>query len=293
MKRTPFIICFLSPAVALYGLFVCVPLLQSFYYSLFRWKGVSNKMTFVGPKNLVQIAQDPIMRTAGLNQLLLLIVGGLLLVTLGVALAHALNQPSKIGKLVNSVMLFPQVVSMVVVAILWRFLWNPSFGILSKGASALHVPIPKNGALGSYGWANLIVLLAFVWHALGFYIMLFGAGIRNLDGEVMEAAELDGSSGFHRFKEITWPLLWSVKRVAVVYVVSNVMGTFALVKLLTETGPDNATQVFLTYIYKKGWTESAMGQASTVAIYSFVIAILLGMISMKLVGKNPERTRAA
>jgi N-acetylglucosamine transport system permease protein len=77
-----------------------------------------------------------------------------------------------------------------------------------------------------------------------------------------------------------------------VYVVSNVMGTFVLVRLLTNSGPDNATQVLLTYIYQKGWEQSQMGQAATVAVYSFLIAMLLGSLAMFVVGKNPEARRS-
>jgi N-acetylglucosamine transport system permease protein len=291
--RIRFIVGFLAPAVLLYGVFVCVPLFMSFYYAMFRWKGVSNRMTYVGTKNFSQVASDPVMKTVGLNQLLLLAVGGLLLVSLGIAIAHALQVRSRLGRSVQTIMLFPQVLSLVVVAIIWRFMWHPSFGVLTTTARAAHLPIPKNGVLGVYGWANMAILVAFVWHALGFYVMLFGAGLRNLDAEAIEAAHMDGSDGWHRFTHITWPLLWSVKRVAMVYVVANVMGTFALVKLLTLNGPDNATQVFLTYIYEKGWEQSQMGQASTIAAFSFVISLLLGMIAMALVGPNPERVRKA
>jgi N-acetylglucosamine transport system permease protein len=291
--RVRFITAFLSPAVILYGLFVCVPLLMSFYFAMFRWKGVSPKMIYVGLKNFPQVLKDPVSHTAALNQLLMLVIGGLLLITLGITIAHALQEKSRIGRSVQAIMLFPQVISMVVVAVIWRFMWNPSFGLLYKSATQMHLPIPKDGVLGIYGWANAAVLVAFVWHALGFYVMLFSAGLRNLDTEVLEAAEMDGSSGLHRFKTITWPLLWSVKRVAMVYVVSNVMGTFALVKLMTNAGPDNATNVFLTYIHQKGWEQSQMGQAATIAVFSFAASLLLGMIAMSLVGPNPERVRRA
>jgi len=289
--RTRFIIGFLSPAVLIYGLLVGFPLLQSFYYSMFRWKGMSLNMKFVGAKNLTQFAQDPVMHTAGTNQILLLVCGGLMIVMFAVSLAHALLVPSKLTKVVQAVMLFPQVVSMVVVGIIWQFLWHPSYGLLFLGGKAVGVPLPKDGVLGVEKWASLAILLAFVWHALGFYVMLFGAGLRNIDGEVLEAAEIDGASGWRRFREITWPLLWSVKRVAVIYIVSNVMGTFALVQMMTKAGPDNATQVFLTYMYQKGWDESQMGQASAIAVYSFIVAMLLGAVVWRVIGKNPENPR--
>ena len=289
--RARFIIGFLSPALLLYAGLVGLPLVQSFYYSMFNWRGVSPNKAFVGAKNLQTYATDPIMITAAKNQSLLLICGGLMILMFAVSIAHALLVPSKTSKVVQSIMLFPQVVSMVVVGIIWQFMLHPRYGLLISVCRSLHLPIPKDGVLGVTGWANLAVLIAFVWQAIGFYVMLFGAGLRNIDGEVIEASELDGASGWTRFRKITWPLLWSVKRVAVIYVGANVMGTFALVQLLTDAGPDNATQVFLTYMFKKGWQQNQMGQASAIAVYSFIIAMVLGAVVWRVIGRNPENPR--
>ena len=289
--RTRFIIGFLSPALLLYGFLVGLPLIQSFYYSLFRWKGVSTNMKFVGTKNLVQIAKDDVMHTAGINQILLLLCGGFMIIMFAVSIAHALQKSTVLGKTVSAVMLFPQVVSMVVIGIMWSFMWNPSYGLLLVGGRKLGIPYPKDGVLGLAGWANAAILIAFVWHALGFYVMLFGAGLKNIDGEVIEASEIDGASGWTRFWRISWPLLWSVKRVAVIYIVANVMGTFVLVKMMTNSGPDNATQVLLTYMYERGWEESQMGQASAIAVYSFLLAMILGAVVWRIIGKNPENPR--
>lgn len=289
--RTRFIVGFLSPALFLYTVLVGIPLIQSFYYSFFDWRAVSQHKTFVGTKNLVKYASDPTMLTAGKNQALLLICGGLMIIMFAVSIAHALMVPSKLSKTIQSIMLFPQVVSMVVVGIIWQFMLHPRYGLLISACRFAHIPIPKDGVLGIEGWANAAVLIAFVWQAIGFYVMLFGAGLRNIDGEVLEAAEIDGATGWRRFRRITWPLLWSVKRVAVIYVVANVMGTFALVQLLTNAGPDNATQVFLTYMYKKGWEQNHMGQASAIAVYSFIVAMLLGALVWRVIGRNPENPR--
>jgi N-acetylglucosamine transport system permease protein len=290
-RRTWFIIKFLSPALIVYGLFVGLPLVQSFYYAMYRWKGVSTRKVFVGGLNFSETAQDPILRQAGVNQFMLLFVGGFFLIALGITIAHALQNRTKLSRFVQSIMLFPQVISLVMVGIIWQFMWNPSYGLLTKGSKSFGIQLPVDGVLGVAGWANFAVLVAFMWHALGFYVMLFSAGLSGIDTEILEASKLDGASGWNRFAKITWPLLWSIKRIAVVYVVSNVMGTFVLVRFLTNGGPDNATQVFLTYIYEKGWTLSQMGQAATIAVVTFVLAMLLGGFAMLLVGRNPETTR--
>jgi ABC-type sugar transport system permease subunit len=290
-QRTRFIIGFLSPALFIYGFLVGVPLVQSFYYSLFRWRGVSTNMKFVGTKNLVELAQDDVMRTATINQFLLLLCGGIMILMFAISIAHALHKPTALGKTVQAIMLFPQVVSLVVIGIMWQFMWEPHYGLMIASGRQIGVPYPPGGVLGVAGWANFAILLAFVWHAIGFYVMLFGAGLRNLDGEIMEACELDGASGWTRFRRVTWPMLWAVKRVAVIYIVSNVMGTFVLVKMMTRGGPDNATQVLLTYMQEKGYEQSKMGQACAIAVYSFFIAMILGALVWRVIGRNPENPR--
>jgi ABC-type sugar transport system permease subunit len=109
--------------------------------------------------------------------------------------------------------------------------------------------------------------------------------------EVTEAAELDGSSGLHRFRRITWPMLWAIKRIAIVYIVINVMNVFALVYVMTEGGPDRATETMLTYLYKQGFKNFEFGYATAIAVANFVVAMALAFIVMAAFRRNPESTR--
>ncbi|MBC8063916.1 MAG: sugar ABC transporter permease, partial [Chlorobia bacterium] len=134
--------------------------------------------------------------------------------------------------------------------------------------------------------------VAFVWYALGFYIMLFGAGLKQIPDEVNEAAHLDGSGGLHKFRTITWPLLWSVKRIATIYIVINVLNIFALVWVMTGGGPNRATETLLTLLYKSAFGESQFGYGTSVAVMNFVLAMVLAAILMFVFRKNPEERRS-
>ena len=228
---------FLAPAVLIYAIFVIYPLTQAFAFSAYRWHGVSAQRTFIGFENFTKLSHDEAFRKALQNNLVLLVVGGLCTMALAVALAHGLQGKGKTARTLRGVILFPQIISLVVVAVLWMFLYNPGFGLLTSGLKAVglggwvHTWIgePKT-ALGSVG-------VAFVWYSVGFYVMLFSAGLRSLPAEVMEAAELDGAVGLTRLKQVTWPMLWSVKRVAIVHFTIAVMNVFTLVYLMTGGGP--------------------------------------------------------
>jgi N-acetylglucosamine transport system permease protein len=290
--RTAFIVCYLAPAALFYGAFVVWPLLDSFIVSLYRWKGLSQNRTYVGLENYRRLLEDDVFWRALKNNLWLLLFGMAAIFVLGLLLAHALNGGGRIAKALRSVVLFPQVISLVAVAILWMFMYNPSYGLVTtmlKGAGAGEW---AGKILGSSESALPAVGIAFLWYALGFYIMLFAVGLSGIPDDVLEAAELDGSHGFHRFRTVSWPMLWSVKRTAAIYVVINVMNVFALVWLMTQGGPDRATEVMLTYLYQQGFTNYQFGYATTLAVANFFIAMLLAAILMWVFRKNPEEARA-
>lgn len=291
--RTRFIVSFLAPAVLLYSVFVVWPLASAFWLSLHQWRGVSKNTTFIGAQNYLELGQDSVFwQSLRNNGWLLLFVGAIVLV-LGVSLAHAMNASGRIARFLRGVYLFPQVISLVVVAILWTFLLNPSFGIVDPLLRGVGFDPPKEGWLGSPTMALPAVGAAFLWYVLGFYIMLFSAGLRNIPEEISEAASLDGAQGLRKFFSVTWPLLWSVKRVAVIYIVINVMNVFALVYLMTQGGPDRKTEVMLTYLYEQAFKNSKFGYAAALAVVSFVVAMLLSSLVMLWYRKNPEAVRAA
>ncbi|MBC8064095.1 MAG: sugar ABC transporter permease, partial [Chlorobia bacterium] len=137
--RTAFIIAFLSPAVLLYGVFVVWPLAQAFYLSMFRWKGVSTQKTFVGVDNFKELAKDEAFHKALSNNLWILVVGGFAIVVLAILLAHGMQSNKPGVRALRGLYLFPQVISLVIVAIIWQFMLNPSWGLLTTGATNLGI----------------------------------------------------------------------------------------------------------------------------------------------------------
>jgi len=285
-----FMIGFLAPAGLIYGVFVVWPLLQSFVLSLYSWRGVSEEKRFVGMANFDRLWDDKVFWKALQNNLWMLVVSAVALFVIGLLVAHAMQGGGRIARGLRSIVLFPQVISLVAVAIVWQFMYNPSYGLVTSGLKGAGLEW-KNGILGTPTSALPAVTVAFLWYAVGFYIMLFATGLKGIPTEVVEAAELDGSHGLHRFWRITWPMLWSVKRTASIYVVINVMNVFALVFLMTQGGPDRATEVMLTYLYQIGFTNYRFGQATALAVLNFIVAMGLAVLLMIVFRRNPEEAR--
>jgi len=290
--RTWFIVGFLSPAVAFYFLFVGWPIVHALELSLFEWRGLSEEKTYVGLDNFRRLLSDPIFWRSVEHNLAFLVIGGGLMLTLAMLIAHALQGRGLAVRFLRGVYLFPQVISLVVVSILWMFLYNPSFGVWTSLRGAMGHPGSGPAVLGMESTALGAVILAYVWYGAGFYIMLLSAGIRAVPSEVIEASELDGARGWVRFRRVTLPLLWGVMRVSTVYTVISAFNVFVLVYLMTVGGPDRSSEVMLTYLYELAFKESHFGLATALGVLNLLVVLLVSFVIYGLYRKDPTGARA-
>ena len=294
-KRTLFIVTYLAPAALLYGVFLLYPLAQSFVIAFYKWSGLSDKREFRGLQNFDKLIHDQNYHKALANNAWMLLVALIALMTLGIGVAHLLQKKDRLSGVMRGLFLFPHVMSVVAAAILWYYIYSPVGGLLNAAIDIGRPGQTQSGTawLGQSTTALPAVTVAFVWWALGFYVMLFTAGLRNIGSEVNEAAELDGAHGWRRFTKVTWPLLWSVKRVAVIYIVINVVNTFGIVNLMTNGGnPDRATEVLLTYLYEVGVQASNYGYGTAIAVTTFLMVLATTGIVMLVFRKDPSEARA-
>lgn len=293
MKRSSagFKIAFLAPAVLLYAFFVLYPLAQALILSFYRFRGLGGERKFVGIENYQRLWLDETVWKSVVNNLMLAAGCLILILVLAMVIAHWSDRDDWAGKLLRSIYLFPHVVSIVIVAILWKFIFHPTIGPLAPQY------MEKIGWEDSPVWtgqsetALASVGIAFTWWALGFYIMVLAAGLRGIPQDVKEAAELDGSTGIGRFISITWALLWSVRRIVVVHVVIATLNTFALVYLMTNGGPDRASEVTLSYLYERGIQQSVYGEATGIAIINLFLVLVITGIIMLMFRRNPVEAR--
>jgi N-acetylglucosamine transport system permease protein len=283
--RNTFAALFLLPAVSLYAVLFLWPVVQALGISFFEWSGLSDERKFVGLANFQTLFKDEIFRRSLLNNLTIIAGGGFFILCLAVLLAHALQGASRMARVLRSVYLLPHIVSMTIVAVLWKFVYHPTIGIATKVSTTVFGSSPV--WLGDKKTALPAIILAFIWYGLGFYTMLFAAGIRSIPTEVMEAADLDGATGWRRFKLVTWPLLWSIKRMSIIHISIASMNIFALVRLMTEGGPDRQTEVMLTYLYEQAITNTDYGYATALATVNLVVVLLVAAAINWVFRRNP------
>jgi len=290
--RYPFVIGFLIAPVVLYTTFVFYPITQLVYVSMTNWRGISPDFDFVGLDNFTAIWSSKEFWQAAQHHLFLLVALPAITIALALFFAFLLNMGggTKGGEMrgvwgsgfYRVVFFLPQVLAVVIVGVIFSRVYGPDErGILNRlliDGFGLDRPI---GFMIDYGmWA---ILGALVWQAVGFYVVLFSAGMSSIPADLYEAAVLDGASRITIFFRVTIPLLWDTIQVAWVYLGILAFDAFALVMLLTieQGGPDGATTVLPVLIYKQGIAQSKFGYASALGVSLFLLTITFALLSLR------------
>lgn len=241
-----FIVGFLAAPLALYAVFVIWPFIQSIYYSFTDWTGLSPDFKMVGFANYKRMFEDDVFWKSLQHSVLLALL--LPLVTLGLALffAFMLNVGGRRrkGTAITGVRgsgfykiayFFPQVLSIAIVAILFRFAFNPNDGVINGTLKAIGLGSIQPDWLGDPNFALWCVMAVLVWSTVGFFVVLFSAGMASIPKDFYEAALLDGASRFTTFFKITLPLLWDTVQSGWVYMGILALGAeaFASVQIMT------------------------------------------------------------
>ena len=272
---------FLLPALLIYLPFLVLPALGIFGLSGFRWSGLGD-MTFVGVQNFGSVVQDNVVATALFNNFEITILsvvlqaGGGLLLALGISrLSQRLRQFFQVA------FLLPMTLMAVAVSLVWAYIYNPVYGVLSKIISDIGLNWNPQW-LGDPGLALIAIIFVATWQWTGFRVILWLAGLDSIDESLLEAARIDGAGPFQRFRYITLPLLKPVAIFIVIYTVIGSFNSFAYFWVMTRGGPGHATEVMVTWVYKNAFLQSDFGKAAAISVVLFVIVLGLSLINLRL-----------
>lgn len=292
--KYPFVISFLAAPVALYVTFVLVPIAQAFNVATTNWSGLSSKYDYVGMENFDRLLNDANFWKAVQHHIVLLIALPVITIALALFFAFLLNMGGGTrggvvqgvwgSKFYRVVFFLPQVLAVVIVGVIFGRVYAPDrSGILNKMLE--WVDIDSVYFMADFGlWAILGVL---IWQAVGFYVVLFSAGMSSIPAEIYEAAVIDGASRVSIFFRVTIPMVWGTIQVAWIYLGILAFDAFALVMVLSidAGGPDGATAVLPVLIYKTGIAASRYGYASALGVALFFLTITFAALSLR-VGKR-------
>ena len=276
---------FLAPALFAIGVFFFVPVIAAFILSFTDFDIYSlsslEYARFVGFKNYVRLLEDSLFWTALTNTLYFLLIGGPL--SIAVSLAAALLLSSKLVRFKTFFRLAyfaPVVTTLVAVAVVWRFVYHPRFGLLNYALSFFGVQ--NIDWLGDPNWAMPAIILMAVWKNFGYNMIIFIAGLQNIPGELYEAASIDGASRWQQFTSITIPMLAPTTLFISVITMIGYFQLFAEPYVMTQGGPLNSTLSIVLYMYQQGFRWWNMGYSAALAFVLFALILAGSLIQSRI-----------
>lgn len=275
---------YVLPAVALFGVFVLYPIIFIFQASLLDWNGFAQGK-FVGFDNFRKLfTSDRAFALALRNSFYWIFLTIFPQMLLGFFLALLLNASVWGRNVYRAIFYLPAIISPVVIGIVWRRIYNPFGGFLDGLADLTGLQFLSNPYLGNTKYAIFAVIAVNVWQWTGWSMLLYLAGLQGIDQDMLDAADVDGVNAWQRVRHILWPLLNHVHSTLILLGVIGALQTFALVHVMTEGGPNNATQMLPTYIFQTAFEQAKMGYASAVSVVLLVLALGLSIILVRFFG---------
>ena len=272
---------FLPPAIALFTVFVILPIGEAAWYGFFNWNGLGLPTNFVGLGNFVQLFANKLFTRALINNGLIILIS--LLVQLPLALGVAVLLADRRFGAVTFRMIFflPYILADVAAGLIWRYMFDGDYGLVSQVATAFgFAPVYL---LADTHYAFAAVLIVIVWKYFGFHMMLYIAGMQNIDRYLYEAAAIDGANAWQRFRFVTIPGLASMIRLSIFFSLIGSLQVFDVIRAMTfDGGPLNTTHTMVSFLYIFGITRMRVGFGSAVGIVIFVLCVVVAFSYKRL-----------
>jgi multiple sugar transport system permease protein len=272
---------FLAPDLLGTLVFAVGPVVAALGLGLFAWD-VLTPPRFVGLANYRQLLfDDPVFRQVLLNTTVYVLGTVPLRTLLALLLAMALNQQIRGLSWFRAAFFLPTITSAVAAAVVWRWIYEPNFGLLNSVLYAIGIDHPPTW-ISSATWAMPSLILLGIWQGLGFHMVIFLAGLQAIPGHLYEAAAIDGATWWARFRYITVPLISPTTFFVLVISVIGSYQVFDQAFILTEGGPGYATTTLVYYIYNYAFQFFKMGYAAAIAWVLFAIVFVLTVVQFRL-----------
>ncbi|MFZ6770048.1 carbohydrate ABC transporter permease [Undibacterium sp. Di26W] len=282
LRKNAFIVLFLTPAVLFLCVFLLYPLVSSFQLSLLDWNGLGSGGHFIGLANWRILATDQLFWKALRNNVLLAIFSILIQMPIALVLALVLDRASKGSRILKILYFMPMLMSSVALGVLFKNIFDPNFGPLNEFLRAVHLDWLAQDWLGDTRYSLGAVIAVVCWQNIPFYMVLFLAGLSSFPAEVGEAARLDGASERTIFWHIKLPHLQGTIRTAVFLTAVGSLRYFDLTYVMTEGGPEGASELMATYMYRTVFSSSQLGYGSAVASGMFLVVTIIAASVLRL-----------
>ena len=282
----------LLPAVAVYALFALYPMIDVFVLSFSEWNGLSPNKVFVGFENYRSVMQDdPVFWGAFRNTLVWTALAVTIPNLIGFGLALALNQNIAGRSSLRIAFYLPVIIAPIAVATIWRWMYDPFFGLFNGLLTSWHLQGWVLDWLGSKKVALWSLFAAHVWQSVGFSMVLFLAGLQGVSATLMEAARIDGAGRYRVFRHVTLPALRATIAIVIVLSLINSLKAFDIVYGMTGGGPAQSTQMLAMWAYTQAMQLGSFGKGSAISVILLLITLTIVIPYLRWNLKRSESDR--
>jgi raffinose/stachyose/melibiose transport system permease protein len=282
-KKLLTLIVLIGPAFVLFTVLVIFPVFQAAWYSLYKWNGLGPPTDFSGARNYLLLARDPIFGKALLHNALIVVFS--LLVELPLALALALivgRGKFPMAVFFRTFFFLPYVLSEVIAGVLWKFIYNPQYGLINTVLSVLSPGRPGVAPLASPDSVFWAILVVIIWKYFGLYMTIYIAGLQGIPQELEEAARMDGATGGQVIRYVVLPLLLGTIQISVFFSIIGSLQIFDLIWAMGMGDPVNGAETMVTYLYKYGFQRFNIGFGSSVAMVIFFMCLVFSVLYQRI-----------
>jgi len=280
---------FLFTPVVFFIIFYIWPVIETIRLSFQSWDGLSPRRVDVGLRNYQVLLASPRFYHSLLNNVRWLVFYVLMPTGVGLGLALLVNSLSRGQGFFKLIYFLPYTLPPVAVAAIWRWLYEPSAGLLTRTLNEVGLGFLARNWIGEADTVTYSLMAAGLWWSVGFSFIVFFAGLRNLPLECLEAARIDGASAWQTFTKVTFPLLWPSTAIALGMSAVDAMRLFDIVWAMTGGGPAYASDVLATQMYDTAFGRLKMGEASAVSVAMLVISAVVIMPFIIYMARQVER----
>jgi len=251
--------------------------MYTFYLSLTDWNGLVTP-SFIGLENFEKLFRDKVFYLSLTNNLKWLFAFITIPVVLGLGLAMALNEAIPGGKIFKMSFYMPMVLAMVVSGLIWGWLYHPRGGLINFILETTHIVEKGPGWLSDRDIVLWSIIIVAIWRQVGYVMVLYLAGLKSINPQLIEAAHIDGASYWRTFWSVILPLLAPVTTIVMVISVIDSLRAFDLVSIMTRGGPANASSVLANFMYIESFNNYKMGYGAAIAVVMFFLSLAFILI---------------
>lgn len=280
LKKIAFPYVILSPALVIYSIFFFFPFLYALKLSFMQWNLISPDMEFVGLQNYKNLFIDKVFWISFKNTFVYVLGIVPISMIVGLGLAVLVESVGRLKEIYRFLLFMPVVVSWAVMSYVWIFIMNPSNGALNNLISLFGITGPN--WLNDPKWAMASLIIIGIWKTAGYNMILYISGLKGINKQIYEAAEIDGAGKWKQFIKITLPLLAPINLFVLIMSIIGSFKVFEMINIMTQGGPNNSTNVLVYKVYQEAFQFFDIGRASALSMVIFVIVFVLTVVQIRM-----------